>query len=86
MPKASYPFWKVTKIFRPRPKLIPPLKDDDIVLFTPEEKVAGLAEQFTAAHRLAESLESPFKGMVITSIPKEQKTLAWLHASEGYHY
>ena len=38
------------------------------MLFTPEEKVEGLAEQFTSAHRLAENMESSFEGIVRQSI------------------
>lgn len=66
--KCSTPFWRITKVLKTRPRPIPPLRDSNLIFFTPEEKAQKLADQFYQSHTLSESMVSPHEDVVRNSI------------------
>lgn len=66
--KNARPLWRVIKVLKSRPKPIPPLKENSIICFTPEEKVKILAETFEKAHKISDNIISPYEEIVQNSV------------------
>lgn len=73
LPNHSKPFWRVTKILKNRPKPIPPLKSNEAIHITPTEKANLLANNFSAAHALGNSLISPMEADVLAAVEQLER-------------
>lgn len=61
----SRPFWKVAKLLKKRPTVVPPLKDDTgDTLVSPLEKANAIASKLVEAHNLGADMTSPHESAV----------------------
>lgn len=82
MDPRSRPFWKVAKILKSKPQQVPPLKLNDSLLITHEEKANAIGAHFVSSHNLGSTIVSPLEGMVQESIQAIANTPCYVPANK----
>lgn len=60
----SRPFWKISKVLKNKPRPVPPLKVQNSLLITPEEKADAIGEHLVNSHNLGSNIVSPLENRV----------------------
>lgn len=62
--ERSRPFWKLTKVLKNKPRPVPPLKVQNSLLITPDEKAEAIGEHLVRSHNLGSTIVSPLEDRV----------------------